>query len=324
MFRFLCELAVAVFIVVAMSLNSSAQSPYPSKIIKIVSPAPPGGGTDIIARGVQPLLQSILGQTVIVENKAGAGGYLGTEYTAKSPADGYTMSVSGAFAIITASLHKVPGYDPRRDLAPLAVMASVPNMLVAGPRLKANSVAELIAEAKANPGKLNMGSNGVGTSLHLSGELFQIQTGVKFTHVAYRGWADAMAALTTGETDLMFDNASTSLPNIKLGKTRAFAIAGPKRHPALPDVPTLAELGVNNAEVVSWFGLVLPANIPANAMVILDKSMGEIARNPEFQKAIENQGLEVTYMNSRDATAFWNSEIEKWVAVIKAAGINAE
>ena len=133
-----------------------------------------------------------------------------------------------------------------------------------------------------------------------------------------------MASLTTGETDLMFDNVSTAIPNIKSGKTRAFAIAGPKRHPALPDVPTLAELGVKDAEVVSWFGLVLPANIPANAMATLDKSMGEIAQNPEFQKAIENQGLEVTYMNSRDATSFWNKEIDKWAAVIKASGVKAE
>ena len=208
---------------------------FPSKFIKIVSPAPPGGGTDIIARGVQPHLQAMLGQPVIVENKGGAGGYLGIEYTSKSPPDGYTFSVSGAFAIITSLLHKMPAYDPHENLLPLAVMASVPNMLVAGPRLKQKSVAELIAYAKANPGKIDMGSNGVGTSLHLTGELFQVQTGAKFTHVPYRGWADCMAALTTGEVDIMFDNVSTSIPNIKAGKIRAFAIAGPKRHPTLPE-----------------------------------------------------------------------------------------
>ena len=323
MVRFLGGIALAALAGLAAPGMASAQS-YPTKFIKIVSPAPPGGGTDIIARGVQPHLQAMLGQPVIVDNKGGAGGYLGIEYTAKSPADGYTISVSGAFAIITASLHKVPGYDPRKDLMPLAVVGSVPNMLVAGPRLKANSVAELIAYAKANPGKVNMGSNGVGTSLHLSGELFQLQAGVKFTHVPYRGWADCMAALTPGEVDIMFDNVSTSIPNIKAGKTRAFAIAGPERHRGLPDVPTLAETGVKNAEVISWFGLVAPAGTPSDVMAILDKAMMEIAKKPDFQKAIHDQGLDVTYMPSKPATEFWNKEVDKWQTVIKAADVKAE
>jgi tripartite-type tricarboxylate transporter receptor subunit TctC len=303
--------------------NAFAQQ-FPNKFIRIVSPAPPAGGTDIIARGVQPHLQAMLGQPVIVENKGGAGGYLGIEYTSKSPADGYTFCVSGAFAIITALLHKVPAYDPRKNLKPLAVMASVPNMLVVGPRLKAKSVDELIAYAKANPRKLDMGSNGVGTSLHLTGELFQVQTGVKFTHVPYRGWADCMSALATGEIDLMFDNVSTSIPNIKAGKTRGFAIAGPKRHPALPDVPTLTELGIKGADVISWFGLVLPAGVPTDVLAILDKSMGEISQKPDFQKSIHDQGLEVTYMNSAGATKLWNDEVDKWSKVIKEAGIQAE
>lgn len=307
-----------------LSAAAPASAQYPTKYIKIVSPAPPGGGTDIIARGVQPILQNMLGQPVIVENRGGAGGYIGAEYTAKSPADGYTIVVSGAFVTITASLHKVPGYNPRTDLVPVANFASVPNILVAGPRLKANSVAELTAEAKANPGKLNQGSNGVGTSLHLSGELFQLRSGAKFTHIAYRGWADAAAALTTGEVDLMFDNASTALPNIRAGKTRALAIAGPVRHRSLPDVPTLAEAGVTEAEVISWFGLMAPAGVPADVMSILDKAMGQIAQNPEFRKSIQDQGLEVTYLNSKDATAFWIKEVDKWSGVIKAAGVKAE
>lgn len=297
---------------------------FPNKFIRIVSPAPPGGGTDIIARGVQPHLQAMLGQPVIVENKGGGGGYLGTEFTARSPADGYTISVSGAFAIITASLHKVPGYNPRTELVPVANLASVPNMLVAGPKLKSNSVAELIAFAKDNPGKINMGSNGVGTSLHLSGELFQLQSGVKFTHVPYRGWADCMAALGTGEIDIMFDNASTSIPKIKGGNIRGLAMADTKRHRDLPDVPTLSETGVKDAEVISWFGLIAPAATSPNIMAILDKSVGEIAQKPEFQKSMHDQGLDMTYLNSKDATAFWNKEINKWVRVIKAADVKAE
>lgn len=297
---------------------------FPNKFIKIVSPAPPGGGTDIIARGVQPHLQALLGQPVIVENKGGGGGYLGTEFMAKSAPDGYTISVSGAFAIITASLHKVPGYDVRKDIKPLAVVGSVPNMLVAGKTMKANSVAELIAYAKANPGKINMGSNGVGTSLHLSGELFQLRTGTKFTHIAYRGWADCMAALSTGEVDIMFDNASTSIPKIKLGSIRGLAMCGPARHRDLPDVATLTELGVTDADVISWFGLIMPAGVPQDTANILDKALAEISKKPDFQKSIHEQGLDNTYSPAKDATELWNKEVDKWQAVIKAADIKAE
>jgi tripartite-type tricarboxylate transporter receptor subunit TctC len=320
------EVGVSLAIVLALAFpaGDAAAQKYPSKLIRIVSPAPPGGGTDIIARAVQPALQAALGQTVIVENKGGAGGYIGAEFTAKAPPDGYTLVVSGAFVAVTALLHKVPGYDPRKDLVPIAVFASVPNMLVAGPRLKANSVAALIAQAKTEPGKLDMASNGVGTALHLAGELFQIQSGTRFTHVPYRGWADAVAALTTGEVDLMFDNVSTGLPNVRAGKTRALAIAGPERNRSLPDVPTLAETGVTNAEVVSWFGIMAPAGTPRDVVAVLDATMKDIARQPDFQQAIHGQGLDVTYLDAKASGAFWQSEVTKWGDVIKKANIAAE
>jgi tripartite-type tricarboxylate transporter receptor subunit TctC len=324
MVRFTGGIAIAALVAMTAPEIASAQAQYPNRVIKIVSPAPPGGSPDIIARAILPMLQTALGQTLVVENKGGGGGSLGAEYTAKSAPDGYTIAVSGAFMAIAALMRKSAGYNPRTDLVPVANLVSVPNMLVAGPRLKANSVAELIAEAKANPGKINMGSNGVGTSLHLTGELFQIQTGVKFTHVPYRGWADAMAALTTGEVDIMFDNVSTSLPNIKAGKTRAFAVADIKRHRDLPDVPTLAEAGVKNGEVVSWFGIIAPAGTPPDVMAALDKAVGEAAQKPEFQKIMRDQGLDIAYLNSRDSTAFWNKEIDTWSAVIKTAGVSAE
>ena len=311
----------------AFALNlipGEVHAQYPTKLIRIVSPAPPGGGTDIIARLVGPALQTALRQTVIVENRGGAGGYLGAEYAAKSPPDGHTLVVSGAFVAVTALLHKSPAYDPRTDLVPVAVFASVPNMLVAGPRLKANSVAELIAEAKERPGKLNMGSNGVGTALHLTGELFQIRTGTRFVHVPYRGWADAVAALTTGEVDLMFDNLSTGLPNVRAGKTRALAVAASARNRALPEVPTLAETGVKDAEVISWFGLMVPRGTPKEVIAILDRTLKAIADDPGFQQEIQKQGLDVTYLGADAATAFWLSEVDRWAGVIKAANIVAE
>jgi len=306
----------------ALSLSATAAlAQYPNRIIKIVSPAPPGGNTDIVARLVQPGLQELLKQTVIVESRGGAGGYIGSDYVAKVTPDGYTLLLGGAFTTITASMHRQPSYNPRKDLVPVAIFASVPNLLVAGPHLKANSVAELIAEAKADPGKLNMGSNGVGTTLHLSGELFMLRTGVSFTHVAYPGWAACVLGLLKGEVDLMFDNISTALPNITEGKFRPLAVAAPARHRALPDTPTLGELGVKDAEVISWFGIMAPSGTPQPVIATLGAAFKTISEQPEFRKLIERQGMDVTYYGPADAARFWSGEIDKWANVIKSAGL---
>jgi tripartite-type tricarboxylate transporter receptor subunit TctC len=305
-------------------IATPSHAQYPDRLIKIVSPAPPGGSTDIVARLVLPGLQSDLQQTVIVEARGGAGGYIGSEFVTKAPADGHTLLIGGAFVAITAALQKNPSYSPRRDLVPVAILASVPNVLVAGPRLKTNSVAELLAMARTRPGDLNIGSNGVGTTLHLSGELFKLQTNVKLEHIAYRGWADCVAALANGEIDMMFDNLSTALPNITAGKTRALATAAPTRHRALPQVPTLAEAGVNNAEVMSWFGIMVHADTPQPIVDRLRRSLQVTADTPEFQRAVRDQGMDVTFHGGADAVKFWHAEIDKWQGVIKAAGIVAQ
>lgn len=307
---------------VALALSASVTfAEYPNKLIKIVSPAPPGGSTDIVARLVQPGLQKGLKQTVIVESHGGAGGYVGSEYVSKAPADGYTLLLGGAFTVITAMLQKRPEYIPRKDLVPVAIFASVPNILVAGPRLKANTVAELVAEAKANPGKLDIGSNGVGTTLHMSGELFKLRTGTELVDVAYRGWADCMAAVTGGEIDMMFDNVSTSLPNIIAGKLRPLAIAAPTRHRSLPDVPTLEEAGVENSEVSSWFGILVPAGTPLAVIETLGRTFKTVSENSDFQSLVNKQGMDVTFYGPAEAARFFNAEIEKWEDVIKAAHI---
>jgi tripartite-type tricarboxylate transporter receptor subunit TctC len=307
---------------VAWALSvASASAQYPNKIVKIVGPAPPGGSTDIVARLVQPGLEAGLKQTVIVESRGGGGGYLGSEYVARSPADGYTLLIGGAFTTITATLQKNPGYNPRRDLVPVAIMASVPNMLVVGPRLKVNTVPELIAEAKANPGKLNIGSNGVGTTLHLSGELFKLRTGTKIEHIAYRGWGDCVAAMSNGEIDMMFDNLSTALPGIAAGKSRAMAVAAPARHRSLPDVPTLDELGIKDAEVISWFGIMVPGGTPQSVIDTLGGVLKTVSEGEEFQRKVAQQGMDVTFYGPAEAAKFWNREIEKWETVIRTAGI---
>ena len=180
---------------------------------------------------------------------------------------------------------------------------------------------ELIAEAKANPGKLNIGSNGVGTTLHLSDELFMLRTGTVMTHVPYRGWADCVLGLLKGEVDVMFDNLSSALPNIKAGKTRALAVAATARNKALPDTPTLAEVGVKNAEVTSWFGIAVPAGTPQAVIDTLGAAFKTVSEQPEFRRHVEEQGLDAIYYGPHEAAGFWNNEVGKWQGVIKAARI---
>ncbi len=310
--------ATAVFLAASGAL---AQGVLSNRTIRIISPAPPGGSTDIVSRLVAPALQEGLKQTVIVEAKGGAGGYIGSEYVTKQPADGHTLLLGGAFTAITASLQKNPSYDPAKDLVPVAIVASVPNLLVAGPRLKANSVAELVAQAKARPGDLNFGSNGVGTTIHLTGELFKLRTGIDIVHIGYKGWADCVRGLTGSEVDMMFDNLNTALPNISAGKIRPLAVAALKRHRSLPDVPTFGELGIKDAEVTSFFGIMVPAGTP---QAIIDR-MGDLIRahtaSDEFQKLVHAQGLDVDFRGPADAGKFWQSEVGKWRAVVKASGL---
>ncbi len=317
-------LRVALMAAAAFVFATSTFAQYPNKPVRIISPAPPGGSTEIVARLVQPGMQETLRQPVIVESRGGAGGYIGSDYVAKSAPDGYTLLLGGAFTTITATLQKNPSYNPRKDLIPIAIVASVPNMLVAGPRLKANSVPELLAEARANPGKLNIGSNGVGTTLHLSGELFKLRTGVNMVHVPYKGWAECVTGLLSGQIDLMFDNLSTALPNITAHKFRALAVAAPTRHRALPDVPTLDELGIKNAEVISWFGIMAPSGTAPRVIDTLGRALKNAADNTETQRLINKQGMDVSFYGPADAGKFWIGEVDKWESVIRAAGLNAQ
>ncbi len=303
---------------------SAAYAQYPNKPVRIISPAPPGGGTELAARFVQTGMQEFLKQPVIIESRGGAGGYIGSDYVSKSAPDGYTLLLGGAFTAITASLQAKPAYNPRKDLVAIAVIASVPNILVAGPNLKANSVAELLAAAKANPGKLNVGSNGVGTTLHLTSELFKLRTGTNMLHIPYKGWADCVTGLLGGQVDLMFDNLSTAMPNVRAKKTRALAVAASTRHRLLPDVPTLDELGIKNAEVTSWFGIMVPAGTPPAIIEMLGRSLKSAADNPDFPRNVEKQGLDPNFMSVAEAGKFWATEIDKWETVIKAAGIPAQ
>ena len=307
----------------ALAMSATAAlAQYPNKIVRIIAPAPPGGSTDAIARLVQPGLQELLKQTVIVEARGGAGGYIGSDYVAKSPPDGYTLLVGGAFATITASMRKQPAYNARKDLVPVAVFASVPNVLVVGPHVKAANVAELIADAKANPGKRNMGSNGVGTTLHLSGELFQLRTAVSLTHIPYKGWGDCVVALMRGDIDVMFDNVSTALPNINGGKFRALAVTAPARHRSLPDTPTLGggrRQGRRSVVVVRHHGAGGNAAIRHRYAELPHSRRSRSSRRPASSSSSRAWTRSTT--GPTEAAKFWNGEIDKWEAVVKAAGL---
>jgi tripartite-type tricarboxylate transporter receptor subunit TctC len=298
---------------------------YPNKPIRIVVPFPPGGATDILARAAGQRLQEAFGQPVVIDNRPGAGGNIGAELVAKAPPDGYTflMGTVGTHAI-NASLYAKMPYDHVKDFVPVVLVAGVPNVLVVHPSVPANSVQELIAYAKANPGKLNFASSGSGTSIHLSGELFKVLTGVQMQHVPYKGSAPAVADLIGGQVQLMFDNLPSALPQIKGGKLKALAVTSATRAPALPDVPTVAEAGVPGFEASSWFGLLAPAGTPPD---IVAKINGEVAKwlaTPEAREKLAAQGANAAGGTPADFAKHIATETTKWAKVVKESGAKAE
>jgi tripartite-type tricarboxylate transporter receptor subunit TctC len=294
---------------------------YPTKPIRLVVPFPPGGATDILARDVAQKLTEAWGQSVIVDNRPGAGGNIGSELVAKSSPDGYTLEMGtvGTHAI-NASLYAKMPYDHVKDFTPVILVAGVPNVLVVNPALPANSVAELIAYAKANPGKLNFASSGNGTSIHLSGELFKVMAGVQITHIPYKGSAPALQDLLGGQVQMMFDNLPPSLPQIKAGKLRALAVTSLTRAPALPDVPTLSESGLPGFEASSWFGILAPAGTPAPIVAKLNAEIAKWLATPEAKEKLAKQGANAAGGTPDDFAKHIAAETAKWAKVVKDSG----
>jgi len=299
---------------------ASAQA-YPVKPIRIVVPFPPGGATDILARDVAQKLTEAWGQQVIVDNRPGAGGNIGSELVAHSAPDGYTLEMGtvGTHAI-NASLYAKMPYDHVKDFAPVILVAGVPNVLVVNNAVPANSVAELIAYAKANPGKLNFASSGNGTSIHLSGELFKVMAGVQMTHIPYKGSAPALQDLLGGQVQLMFDNLPPSLPQIKAGKVRALAVTSLTRAPALPDVPTIAESGLPGFEASSWFGILAPAGTPPAIVAKLNAEIAKWLATPEAKEKLAKQGANAAGGTPEDFAKHIAAETAKWAKVVKDSG----
>ena len=316
--------AIALAATATLPLGAAAQN-YPTKPITIVVPFAAGGTTDILARLVGQYLSTELGQPVVVENKAGAGGNIGAAFAAKAAADGHTlfMGTVGTHAINAALYKKLP-YDPIKDFAPLTRVAMVPNLLVAHPSQPFKTVQEMIAYAKANPGKINFGSPGNGASPHLSGELFNSMTKVDMVHVPYKGSAPAVSDLLGGQISIMFDNLPSVIPHVRGGKLRAIAISTAKRSADLPDVPTIAEAGVPGYEATSWFGLFAPAATPAPVLAKISTALSKVLANAEVKKKIDDQGGEPANETPAQFADFIQKESLKWGKVVKESGASLD
>jgi tripartite-type tricarboxylate transporter receptor subunit TctC len=298
---------------------------YPSKPVRIICPFPPGGAVDIASRAIADALSKTTGQSFIVENKPGAGGNLGGELAAKSAPDGYTlfMTTSGIQAINPFLYAKMP-FDPQKDLVPVVGLVSLNNVLVAHPSFKPSSVQEVIAFAKANPGKISAASSGSGTSIHMSLELFKHLTGTDILHVPYKGSAPAVQDLLGGQVDIMFDNIPSALPHIKAGKLKAIATTGAKRSTTLPDLPTIAEAGVPGYESGVWFGLAVPAGTPKDVIAALNAEALKAIKMPEYQKRMTDLGYDILGTSPEQMAQMIQDELKRWGPVVKASGAKAE
>ncbi len=311
---------IATLVMAGLTSVASAQG-FPSKPIRLICPFPPGGAVDIASRAIAAELSKTLGQPVTVENRPGAGGNIGGQEAVRSAPDGYTlfMTTSGIQAINPLLYKKMP-FDPMKDLAPVAALVSLSNVLVVHPSVKANSVAEVLALVRANPGAITYASSGSGTSIHMSAEMFKHMTGTSIVHVPYKGSAPALTDLLGGQVQMMFDNVPSSLPHIKAGKLRALATTGATRDPALPDLPTVAEAGVPGYEAGVWFGLAVPAGTPRDIIAKLGAEALKGVKSPEFVKRMTELGYVIVGGNADQMASMQRTEQTRWAPVVKASG----
>ncbi|MEG1770885.1 MAG: tripartite tricarboxylate transporter substrate binding protein [Comamonas sp.] len=298
---------------------------WPDKPVKWIVPFPPGGAMDAIARTLGEVAGRKLGQPFVIENKAGAGGNIGADAVAKSPADGYTLMITSIGMATNGALYNKLSYDPIKDFAPVSLLAVVPNILVAGPKQSdVKSVKDLIAKAKQQPDKLTYASAGNGTSIHLAGASFTSLTGVKMLHVPYRGSGPAVTDLLGGQVDFMFDSITSARPHIEAGKLRAIAITTKTRSPSLPDVPTVAEAGVPGYEVSPWFATFMPAGTPAPIVEKLGKTLNEAMNDPEVKKRLSAIGAEPIGSTPQALAVHLKTETDRWTKLIKESNIKVD
>ena len=322
--RFVADLTRAILAasILGCACGATVAQPYPAKPVRWVSPWPPGGANDIFSRAIAQKLAEAFGQPVVVENRPGAAGAIGTEAVAKAPADGYVLTLgSSPTHAIAPSLNPNLPYDPLRDFEAVTLVAVVPNVLVVNPSLPVTSVRELIALAKQRPGTLNFASAGNGTSQHLSAELFKVMAGVNMVHIPYKGTAPALAELLAGQVQLAFDNIPALLPHIQAGRLRALAVTPATRSVSLPDLPTVAEAGLPGYDASVWFGVFVPAGTPRPVVQRLHAEIARALAAPDLKGRMAAMGAEVSGMGPDEFREFWRKEIPKWAGVVKAADI---
>ena len=319
----LCRGACAAALFIAASA-AFAQG-FPNKPLKMIVPFPPAGSTDLSARAVANKLGERLGQPVVIENKPGAGGNIGGEQAAKSPPDGYTLFVGtvGTNAI-NASLYSKMPYDHLKDFAPVILLSKTANVLVVNPNLPVNSVQDVIRLAKSKPNELTFASSGVGTSIHMSGELFKAMAGVQMTHVPYKGSGPMLIDLIGGQTSMAFDNLSAAIQHIRSGKLKALATTGTVRAPSLPDLPTVQEAGLAGYDSTSWTAIFVPAGTPKAIIDRLNKELDAILKSEETKKFFADQGAEAGGGTPEELNAFVRAETAKWAKVVKESGAKAD
>jgi len=306
-------------------LPAAALAAYPDRPVKLVVALAPGGPADTAARVFAPYFAEQLGQNVVIENRTGASSVIGTESVVRSPPDGYTLlfGSSSSFAVNPAVMKNLR-FDVQKDLKLVGLVSYTPHVLVVRSSLAAGSLAELIALARARPGKLTYASSGAGGAIHLASELFKREAGVDLVHVPYRGGGPAVMGLLTGDVDVFINDASTTVENVRAGKLKALAMAWSKRSPLLPEVPTFAELGLPAVISSSWFGLAAPVETPADVIGRLAAAMPQVFASPGYQARLEKLGLEQFALNPEQSAAFIKAEFDKWAAVAKSANIQVE
>jgi len=321
MYRKVLALAVLAFGAALTSHNVAAQSVYPSRAIRLIVPAAPGGGTDFTARTIAQKLTESMEQTVIVDNRPGAAGNIGVEIAAKASPDGYTLVMPITSFSINPHLYAKLPFDTIKDFAPVVLTSSAPLFLVINPSVPAKSVSELIAVAKSKPGQLNYANSGNGTTAHLAGELFKKMAGINLVSVAYKGGGPAVIDLIAGQVQIYFSTIPAALAQVQAGKLRGVAVTATKRVNLIPDVPTVAESGLPGFEVVGWFGIFAPAATPKPIIARLNKEINAVLRTPETQKRFASEGLIPGSGTPEELGNFLRAEVAKWGALIKEAGI---
>ncbi|EJE48373.1 hypothetical protein PMI14_07198 [Acidovorax sp. CF316] len=324
--RLLALAAAAIACTTALPLQAQTASAmgWPAKPIKLVVGYAAGGATDVIARLVAVKLGDQLGQPVVVDNRAGANSNVGAEAVARAPADGYTLYVYTIANTINASLYPKLGYDPVKDFEPIGMIAKIPNILVVNPKLPVKNLADYVRYAKESKDGITFASSGSGSSIHLSGEMFKMQSQLKMLHVPYRGSAPAVTDLLGGQVDSMFDNTPSALPHVQAGKLRAIAITSAQRSPLLPDVPTLAESGYAGFDVQSWFGLAAPTGTPRPVVEQLNAALNKVLAQPEVRSRLQELAATPDSGTPDKMRSFAAAEIKRWREVVKASGATAE